>query len=56
MESVRTLQETLSAKVIKTNQLMLYTAKGAVFTEIRIKFSRQSEHPVEFLNGKSGGT
>ena len=35
---------------------MLYTAKVAVCSEIRIKYSTQSEHHVEFLNGKTSGT
>ena len=36
--------------VIKTNQLMTYTAKAAVCSEIRIEHSTHSEHHVEFLN------
>jgi hypothetical protein len=35
---------------------MMYTAKAAIFTEIRTKHSTQSEHHVEFLNVKPGGT
>jgi len=35
---------------------MTYKAKVAVCSEIRTKQSTQSEHHVEFLNGKSGGT
>ena len=35
---------------------MMYKAKVAVCTEIRIKQSRQSERHVEFLNVKPGGT
>ena len=42
--------------VIKTNQLMLYKAKVAVYSEIRTKHSKQSEHHVEFLNVKPGST
>jgi len=44
--------------VIKTNQLMTYKAKVAVSSEIRKKkkHSTQSEHHVEFLNIKPGGT
>jgi len=34
---------------IETNQLMTYTAKVAVCSEIRRKHSTQSEHHVEFL-------
>jgi hypothetical protein len=41
---------------IKTNQLMLHKAKVAVFSQIRTKHSTQSEHRVEFLNVKPGGT
>jgi hypothetical protein len=41
--------------VIKTNQLMLYKAKAAAYSEIRTKHSKQSEHHVEFLNVKPGG-
>jgi len=32
------------------------TAKVAVCSEIRIKYSKQSEHRVELLNFKPGGT
>jgi len=35
---------------------MIYKAKVAVCSEIRAKHSTQSEHHVEFLNVKSGGT
>jgi desulfoferrodoxin (superoxide reductase-like protein) len=52
-ESVRT---TLSNTVIKTNQAMTYTAKVTVSFEIHTKHSMQSEHHVEFLNVKLGGT
>jgi hypothetical protein len=41
---------------MKTNQLMMYKAKVAVFSEIRTKHSTQSENHVEFLNVKPGGT
>jgi hypothetical protein len=40
----------------KTNQLMTYTAKFVVFSEIRIKHSTQSEKHAEFFNIKPGGT
>jgi len=40
----------------KTNKLMLYKAKVAVCYESRTKLSTQSEHHVEFLNIKTGGT
>ena len=42
--------------VIKTNQLMMHKAKVAVWPEIHTKHSMQSEHHVEFLNVKPGGT
>jgi hypothetical protein len=42
--------------VIKTSQLMMHKAKVADYSEIRIKHSMQSEHHVEFLNVKLGGT
>jgi hypothetical protein len=42
--------------VIKTNQLITYTAKVAVFSDIRKKHSTQSEDGVEILNIKPGGT
>jgi len=42
--------------VIKTNQLIMYKAKVAVCSEIRTKYSKQSEHYVEFLIVKAGGT
>jgi hypothetical protein len=35
---------------------MTYKAKAAVCSEIRTKHSMQSEHQVEFLNVKPGGT
>jgi hypothetical protein len=35
---------------------MKYKAKAAVCSAIRTKHSTQSEHHVEFLNFKSGGT
>jgi len=35
---------------------MTYTKKIAVSSEIRTKHSMQSEHHVEFLNVKLGGT
>jgi len=35
---------------------MMYKAKVAVCSEIRTKPSTQSEHHVEFLNVKPGGT
>ena len=41
---------------MKTNQLMMYKAKVAVCSHIRTKHSTQSEHRVEFFNGKPGGT
>ena len=34
----------------------MYTAKAAVCPEIRTKHWKQSEHYVEFLNIKPGGT
>jgi hypothetical protein len=34
----------------------MYKAKVAVCSEIRKKLSTQSEHHVEFLNVKPGGT
>ena len=36
--------------------VVMYKAKVAVCSEIRTKRSKQSEHPVEFLNVKPGGT
>jgi len=36
--------------------LMTYNAKVAVCSEILTKHSTQSEHHVEFLNVKPGGT
>jgi hypothetical protein len=42
--------------VMKTNQLMIYKAKVAVYPEIPTKLSTQGEHHVEFLNVKAGGT
>ena len=35
---------------------MMYKAKVAVYSEICTKHSTQSEHHVEFLNTKPGGT
>jgi len=35
---------------------MTYTAKVALFSAIRTKHSTQSEHHVELLNVKPGGT
>jgi hypothetical protein len=35
---------------------MMYKAKAAICSEIRKKHSTQSEHHVEILNVKSGGT
>jgi hypothetical protein len=35
---------------------MAYKEKLAVYSEIRTKHSTQSEHNVEFLNVKPGGT
>jgi len=35
---------------------MMYKAKVAVCSEIRIKHSTQSEQHVKFFNVKSGGT
>ena len=35
---------------------MMYKAKVAVYSEIRTKYSTQSENHVEFFNFKSGGT
>jgi hypothetical protein len=55
-ESVRTALKTLSTTVIKTNQLMAYTAKVALYSEIRTKHSTQSKKHVEFLNVKPGVT
>jgi hypothetical protein len=34
----------------------MYKAKVAVCSEIRTKHLKQSEHHVEFLNVKTGGT
>jgi hypothetical protein len=34
----------------------MYKEKVAVFSEIRTKQATQSEHHVELLNGKPGGT
>jgi hypothetical protein len=49
-------QSVLSTTVIKTNQLMMYKAKVAVCSEIRTKHSTQSEHHIEFVDVKTGGT
>jgi hypothetical protein len=35
---------------------MMYKAKAAACSEIRTKHSKQSEHRVELLNVKPGGT
>jgi len=35
---------------------MVHTAKAAVYTEIRTKHLKQSEHNVEIFNIKPGGT
>jgi hypothetical protein len=35
---------------------MMYTAKAAVCSEIRTKHLMQSEHHVELLNMRTGGT
>ena len=35
---------------------MMYKAKVAVCSDIRTKHSMQSEHDIEFLNVKPGGT
>ena len=43
-------------RLYKTNLLMLCKAKVAVCSEIRTKYSTQSEHHVEFLNVKPGGS
>jgi hypothetical protein len=42
--------------VVETNQAMTFTAKDAFCSEIRTKHSTQSEHHIEFLNFKPGGT
>ena len=42
--------------VIKANQLMMYKAKVAIFSDIRTKHSTQSEGHVEFFNVKPCGT
>ena len=49
-------QATKPQRGIKTNQLMMCKAKVAVCSEISTKHSTQSEHHVEFLNVKPGGT
>jgi hypothetical protein len=41
---------------MKTSQLMMCKTKVAVCSEIRKKRSKQSEHHVEILNVKPGGT
>jgi hypothetical protein len=41
---------------IKPNQLMMFKATVAVRSEIRTKHSTQSEHHVELLNVKLGGS
>jgi hypothetical protein len=40
----------------KTNQLMTYKVKATACSEIHTKHSTQSEHQVEILNVKPGGT
>jgi len=42
--------------VIKTNHLMMYKEKVAVFSDFLTNQSTQSKHHVEFFNVKSGGT
>jgi predicted protein tyrosine phosphatase len=42
--------------VLKTHKLMMQKAKVVVCSEIPIKYSMQSEHHLEFLNVKPGGT
>jgi hypothetical protein len=37
------------------DQLLMYTAKAAVCSEIRTKHPTQREHDVEFLSVKRGG-
>ena len=54
-DPVRTMQYTLSAMVITTNQLMMYKVKVVVCSDIRTKHSTQSERHVEFLNVKPRG-
>ena len=44
------------APAYQTNQVMIYKSKVAVCSDIRTKHSTQSEHHVEFLNVKPGGT
>jgi hypothetical protein len=39
--------------VIKTSQLIMYTAKAAACSETPTKHSMQSEHHVEFFNVKT---
>jgi nucleoside diphosphate kinase len=46
---------TLSKTVIKTSQLMMYKTKLAACSEIRTKYSTQSEHHVEFFIVKPDG-
>ena len=41
---------------VKTNHLMTYKAKVAVYSEILTKHSPQSEQHVELCNVKPGGT
>jgi hypothetical protein len=41
--------------VIKSNQLITYAAKVAVYSDIHTKHSTQSECHVEILNVKPGG-
>jgi hypothetical protein len=42
--------------VLQTNQLKMYTAKGAAISESCTKHSTQSEHNAELFNVKPGGT
>ena len=43
-------------QLIETNQLMMFKTKVALCAEIPTKHSTPSEHHVEFLNNKPGGT
>jgi hypothetical protein len=45
-----------STTVLKTNHLIMYKAKVPLPLDIRTKHSKQSEHHVDFLNIKPGGT
>jgi len=42
--------------IIKTDQLITYTAIVPVCSEIHTKHSTQSEHHVELFNVRPGGT